>query len=229
MSPPTSDLHHRAWRATAIFLVVLLVVLFLPAWTLNYWQAWVYWLIYAASSIAGTAYLLKVDPALIERRLAVGPVAEQEGSQRRIMTFLSVCYVLLLVIPGFDQHWHWSDVPAWLVWLGQAGSILGYAMIFVVVRENSYAAATIRVEAEQPVISTGPYAIVRHPMYSGALPMLGCTPLALGSYWGLLVDIATFAGLAWRLIDEEQFLMRNLPGYGDYCRNVRYRLIPFVW
>lgn len=102
-------------------------------------------------------------------------------------------------------------------------------MIFVVVRENSYAAATVRVEAEQPVVSTGPYALVRHPMYAGALLMLGFTPLALGSTWGLLVDISTFAGLAWRLLDEERFLKRNLPGYAEYCSKVRYRLFPFVW
>jgi len=224
-----TDLPRRAWRATALFLIGLLLALFLPAWTLNYWQAWLYWSIYAATSVVGTAYLLKVDPGLIARRLAVGPAAETEDSQKRIMTFASACYALLLVMPGFDHHWHWSDVPVWLVLLANAGSLAGYAMVFLVVRANSYAAATVRVEPGQPVISSGPYALVRHPMYSGALLMLGATPLALGSYWGLLVGIPTAAGLVWRLIDEERFLLRNLPGYAEYCGKVRSRLIPCIW
>ena len=229
MSTASTDLNRRAWRSTGLFLIGLLIALLLPAWTLNYWQAWLYWLIYSAASVAGTWYLLKIDPALVARRLEVGPGAEREKSQKWIMAFASLCYVLLIVIPGFDHLLHWSAVPAWLVLVGNAGSLIGYAMIFIVVRQNSYAAATVRVEAGQPVISTGLYALVRHPMYSGALLMLGFTPLALGSYWDLLVDIPTFAGLAWRLIDEERFLLRELPGYAEYRGKVRYRLIPYVW
>lgn len=229
MAEATADLRRHAWRALALFLPAMWLLLFLPAWTLRYWQAWVYWLIYAAISVAGTHYLLKHDPKLLERRLAVGPAAEREKAQQIIMTVASACFILTLAIPGIDHRLHWSAVPPWLVLLGNAGVILGYAFIFVVVRENSYAAATIRVEAEQPIISTGPYAIVRHPMYSGALLMLGITPVALGSYWGLLMVVPIVAALAWRLIEEERFLTRNLPGYAGYCRKVRWRLIPGLW
>ena len=102
-------------------------------------------------------------------------------------------------------------------------------MFFVVLKQNSYAASTIRIEAGQPVVSTGTYAIVRHPLYSGALLLLVFTPLALGSYWTLLVLLPVVPVLAWRLLDEERFLKHNLPGYADYCNRVRYRLIPWVW
>ena len=229
MPEASTELRRRAWKALAIYLPSMWLLLFLPAWTLGYWQAWVYWLLYAALSVAGTRYLLEHDPKLVERRLAVGPGAEREKTQKIIMIFATACFVLTLSIPGIDHRLHWSSVPPWLALLGDAGVVLGYACIFAVVRENSYAAATIRVEAEQPIISTGPYAIVRHPMYSGALLMLGITPLALGSTWGLLMVLPILAALAWRLLDEERFLTRNLPGYADYCRRVRFRLIPGIW
>jgi protein-S-isoprenylcysteine O-methyltransferase Ste14 len=145
------------------------------------------------------------------------------------MTVASICFVLLLVVPAIDRRLDWSSVPWWLVLVGDAGVMLGYAAIFAVVRANSYAAATVRVEKDQPVISTGPYAIVRHPMYSGALLFLGLIPLALCSYWGLLLAVPTFAGLAWRAADEERVLIRDLPGYADYCRKVRWRLVPGIW
>jgi protein-S-isoprenylcysteine O-methyltransferase Ste14 len=225
----SAELRRRVWRANLFFLSAMWLVLFLPAWTLHYWQAWLYWLIYAALVLAGTAYLLERDPKLVERRLSVGPAAEKERSQKIIMVFASVVFALTLIIPGIDHRLHWSDAPAWLALLGQVGVLLGYAMIFWVVRANSYAAATIRVEADQPVVSTGPYAIVRHPMYGGALLMLGLTPLALGSLWGLLMIVPIVAGLAWRLLDEERYLARNLRGYAEYCARVRYRLVPFVW
>jgi protein-S-isoprenylcysteine O-methyltransferase Ste14 len=224
-----AGLARRAWRANAGFLIALWVVLFVPAWTLHYWQAWLYWLVFAILQIAGTVYLLRRDPKLIERRLSAGPAAEQEASQKIIMTVASVCFALTFIVPGLDRHFGWSHVPPWLALLGGLGVLLGYAFIYAVVRENSYAASTIRVEQAQPVISTGPYALVRHPMYSGALVMSGLTPLALGSYWGLLLFFPLAGILAWRLLDEERYLARNLPGYDAYCRATRYRLMPGLW
>jgi len=224
-----SDLKRRSLISLAKFQLGMAVLLFLPAWSLHYWQAWLYWVQYGVTTTATTVYFLEHDPKVVERRLAVGPKAETEPTQKIIMTVVSACFVLLIVIPGLDHHFHWSDVPAWLAIAGEAGVLLGFAIIFVVAKENSFAAATIRVESEQPVISTGPYAIVRHPMYSGGLVMLGLTPLALGSYWGLLMIVPTFFGLAWRLLDEERYLSRNLPGYAEYCVRTRYRLIPLIW
>ena len=156
-------------------------------------------------------------------------MAEQEPAQKVIMTITFFAFVLLLAVPGFDYRWHWSAEPAWLVFAANAGVALSFAVFFVVLKQNSYAASTITVEPDQPVVSTGAYAIVRHPLYSGALLLLVFTPLALGSYWTLLLLVLTISVLVWRLLDEERFLKRNLPGYADYCRRVRYRLIPWVW
>jgi protein-S-isoprenylcysteine O-methyltransferase Ste14 len=135
----------------------------------------------------------------------------------------------MMVVPGLDHRWGWSSVPVWLVLLANAGVILSFAIFFVVMKQNSYAAATIRVEAGQPLVSTGIYGIVRHPMYSGALILMVCMPLALGSYWTLLVLILALPVLVWRILNEENVLTRDLAGYTEYCRKVRYRLIPGIW
>ncbi len=140
-----------------------------------------------------------------------------------------VAFVLLLVVPGLDYRWHWSNVPTWLVLVANGAIVLSFVIFFVVLKQNSYAASTITVEPGQPVVSTGVYGVVRHPMYAGALLLIGAIPLALGSYWGLLVALAALPALIWRLLDEERILARDLPGYVDYCRRVRHRLIPFVW
>jgi protein-S-isoprenylcysteine O-methyltransferase Ste14 len=145
------------------------------------------------------------------------------------MTIMIAEFVLLLIVPGLDHRWQWSAVPTWLVLAANAGVALSFWIFFLVLKQNSYAASTIRVEAGQPVISTGFYGIVRHPLYSGAVLLLICTPLALGSYWSLLIVFLTVPVLAWRLLDEERFLKQNLPGYVDYCRVTRFRLIPWIW
>ncbi len=229
MAPDTTNLRRRAIRGTALLLLFLGVLLLLPAWSLWFWQAWVYWLVFAAATISQTLYFLKHDPELAARRMAAGPTAEKETTQKIIMAVTTLCFVLLIVVPGLDHRWRWSAVPPWLVLVGNAGVAVSFVLVFLVLKQNRFAAATIQVEAEQTVISTGAYAIVRHPMYAGASPLLAFTPLALGSYWTLLVLILMIPALAWRLLDEERFLTRNLPGYAAYCRTTRYRLIPFVW
>jgi protein-S-isoprenylcysteine O-methyltransferase Ste14 len=161
--------------------------------------------------------------------MKVGPAAEQRPVQKIIMAITLVGFILLIVVPGFDFRWHWSAVPTWLVLAADALLALSFVIFFIVLRQNSYAASTIRVEADQLVCSTGLYAIVRHPLYSGALLLLLATPLALGSYWGGLVAFALIPVLLWRLLDEERFLKQNLPGYAEYCHATRFRLIPLIW
>lgn len=229
MTDDLAAVGREAWVRSAVGLLVLGLVLFVPAGSLRFWQAWVYGFVFVSGSIAMSVYFLKRDPKLIERRMRAGPAAEQEPTQKIIMTIILIEFLLLLVVPGFDHRWHWSAVPARLVFAANAGIALSFCMFFVVLKQNSFAASTIRVEANQPVISTGVYAIVRHPLYSAALPLLICTPVALGSYWGLLVALAAIPVLAWRLLDEERFLRENLPGYADYCRATRFRLIPGIW
>lgn len=228
MAATASDLRRTARRRQILFLPFFALVLFGPAGSLHFWQAWLFGFVFIASTSALALYFMKHDPALIERRRAVGPAAERESAQKVIMTMVSAGFLLLIVVPGLDHRWYWSDVPTWLVLAADIGVVLSCVVFFVVMKQNSYAAATIRVEAGQPVISTGLYGIVRHPMYSGALLLL-CTPLALGSYWGVLVALANLPVLAWRLLDEERYLARNLPGYTEYCARTRYRLIPLVW
>jgi protein-S-isoprenylcysteine O-methyltransferase Ste14 len=217
------------WLRQTIFIPIFFTLLIAPAWSLNYWQAWVYGFVFFATTTAIGIYFLKRDPRVVERRMRVGPAAEREPAQKIIMTLLLAGFVLLIVIPGFDHRWNLSRVPPWLVLTADIFVVLGLLGTAAALRQNSYAASTITVEAGQPVISTGLYATVRHPMYSAALVMTVFTPLALGSSWALLLVILLIPVLAWRLLDEERFLARELPGYVEYCRKVRYRLVPGIW
>ena len=225
----TNTLGHRAFSGLARFTAAMVLLLFLPGWSLCFWQGWTFLAVFCGACAASTLYFLKHDPKLIARRMAVGASAEKEPMQKIIMAITSVCFFLLIFIPVLDHRQHWSNVPTWLAIAGDAGIALSFFLVTLVLRQNSFAAATIRVEAGQPVISTGAYALVRHPMYAAALPMFVCMPLALGSYWGLLVVLAILPALIWRLLDEERYLKINLPGYAGYCRRVRYRLIPSLW
>jgi protein-S-isoprenylcysteine O-methyltransferase Ste14 len=208
--------------------VLLWVVLFLPAWTLNYWQAWVYWLVFLACITAVSAYFLKKDLNLIASRLKVG-VSEKENTQKITQAVISVFFILIILIPSIDHHYQWSSVPSYVSLVGDVFVALGIFVIFLVFKENSYTSVLVEVNAGQKVISSGPYGKVRHPMYSGALVLLLFTPLALGSFWGLLAFPPILAAIAVRIIGEEKFLNKHLDGYSEYCQKVRYRLIPFLW
>lgn len=229
MDQRRAALLRRAWPRQIAFLVFTALVLFAPAGTLAFWQAWAFLAVFVGCTVALGVYFLRHDPALVERRMQAGPAAEHEPTQRAAITVISAGFFLMLLLPGFDRRWHWSDVPAWVSILADAGIIASFAIFFLVMKENSFAAATVRVEREQTVISTGLYGVVRHPMYTGALLLMIAIPLALASYRALLLAIPILAALVWRLIDEERVLRRDLPGYDDYCRNVRYRLIPGIW
>jgi protein-S-isoprenylcysteine O-methyltransferase Ste14 len=205
------------------------LVLFLIAGTVRYWQAWVYLGLFFGGSSLVTLYLMKHDPALLKRRLRGGPGAEKEKSQKIIMTLTSLGFIALLVVPALDRRFGWSHVPLAVVVAGDVLTIAGLYMNFVVFKANPFTSATIEVASDQKVISTGPYAIVRHPMYSGGLLYLIGMPLALASYWGLIALAAMTPALIWRLFDEERFLLKNLPGYADYCAKVRWRLLPGIF
>ena len=205
------------------------ILLFAPAWTLDYWQAWLYWFVFAASSALITAYLWKKDPKLLSRRIDAGPGAESEKSQKLIQLLASFIFLAAMILPSLDHRFSWSAVPLSAVLAGDVLTALGFFIVFLVFKENTFTAATIVVTPGQKVVSTGPYALIRHPMYSGALVMLFGTPLALGSWWGLLMFIPMTLIIAWRARDEERFLDKKLSGYEEYCQRVRYRLAPLVW
>jgi len=229
MDERTAALFRRTWPRQLAFVMFLAALLCGVAGTLAYWQGWLFLAVFTGASIAIGLYFARHDPALIERRIKAGPRAEQVPAQKIIIALLMVGFLLLVVLPALDHRWHWSSVPVWLAIVGDAGIVASFAIFFMVMKQNSYAASTITVEAGQPVVSTGVYALVRHPMYAGALLLIISIPLALGSYWGLLLLVLLVPLLAWRLLDEERFLARNLPGYPDYQRRVRYRLVPLIW
>ena len=210
-------------------IVMLGICLFGPAWSFDFWQAWVYLIIFYASAALITIYLWKKDPKLLERRVEAGPGAEKERTQKIIQAFASISFLAILLIPSFDHRYGWSNIPLYIVIAGDFLVALGFFLVFLVFRENTFAAATIEVSSDQKVITSGPYSIVRHPMYSGAFVILLGTPLALGSWWGLLTLIPFTLIIILRLLDEEKFLSENLPGYKEYCLKVRYRLIPLLW
>ena len=221
-------LNARAGLALAGLTAFMCALLFGVAGTLRYWQASVYVLIFIGASVVSTVYLMMEDPALLARRIRGGPIFEKERTERIIMSFTSLGFMAMLVVPGLDHRFQWSAVPVFAVILGNVLVALGFSLIFLVYRENSFTAATIEVAAGQKV-ATRPYAVVRHPMYAGGVLYTVGTPLALGSYWGFVPLAAMLPFLLWRLLDEERILTRDLPGYAEYRKRVRYRLVPFIW
>ena len=224
-----TSLDRRALASVFVLTGVLAVLILLPAGSLSYWQAWVYLAVFFLVSILITLYLIKNDPALLERRMRGGPTAEARPSQKIIMLFLSIGFIALIVVPALDHRYGWSQLPSIVSIVGNVLVVIGFYLIALVYRENTFTAATIQIAKDQKVISTGPYAIVRHPMYGSALLYLLGTPLALGSYWGVLVFLGIIPFLIWRILDEEQALAKDLPGYTEYQRRVRYRLLPMIW
>ena len=209
--------------------LVTALALFGPAGTLRYWQAWLYLIVFGAATLFITLYLWRRDPALLARRVKGGPIAETRKSQQSIQTFSSFAFLALLVVPSLDHRFAWSRVPLTIILAGDLLVALGFCIVFLVFRVNTFTASTVEVAVDQTVVATGPYAIVRHPMYAGALLILLATPLALGSWWGFLAFPPMLASIAVRLLDEEKLLCASLSGYAEYAARVRHRVLPFIW
>jgi len=216
-------------RTILIGSVALGILLFLPAGTFNYWQAWVFIVVFTVSTNAIGVYLSLKDPALLERRKQVGPAAEQSPVQKILISFGILSLLGLIVFSALDHRFEWSIMPPYFSLVGAGMVALGLFINLLVFKENSYGASNIQTMEGQKVISTGPYALIRHPMYGGVLVMVIGTPLALGSWWGLAILAVALPGLIWRILDEEKLLERELPGYKEYEQKVRYRLVPYLW
>lgn len=205
---------------------VLGLFLFVPAGSFSYWQGWLFLGVIFVPFIFAAAYFLKTDPGLLERRMRI---REKEGEQKIIVFLSSVIFFTGLLLPGLDYRFGWSAVPVLLVLAADVLVVLGYVLTFLTLRENSYASRIIETEKGQKVISSGPYAYIRHPMYLGVIVMFLFTPLALGSYWAVFPFLTLPAFIALRILNEEVILLRDLPGYREYCGRVRYRLVPGIW
>lgn len=224
-----NQLYRRAALKFLQFPVIVGALVFLPAGTFDYWEAWLFTAVFFACSLAITVYLAIVDPELLQSRMNAGPGAEKKPAQKIIVLFILLCLAAMPVVSALDHRFGWSHVPASVVLMGDALIVLSSVGFYFVFRANRFGAATIRVVEGQRVASTGPYRFVRHPMYSFALIMTAGIPPALGSWWGLVMLVPTCAVIVVRLLDEERFLTRNLPGYAEYMKRAPYRLVPFVW
>jgi len=207
-------------------IIILGLIFFLPAGSIKFWEAWVYFGILFIPMIFVLIYLLKKDPELLERRMKM---KEKEEPQKVFIKLSLLVFFIAFIIPGFDYRFEWSKVLFIVVIIADLFIFIGYLLFFLVLKENTYASRIIEVEKGQKVISTGPYAIIRHPMYLAALMMYVLSPLALGSYWAILAVLPLPVLVIFRIKNEEKILIDKLPGYREYTQKVKYRLIPYIW
>lgn len=205
---------------------VIGLLFFWPAGTFNYWQAWLWLAILFLPLMGMFLYLIKRDPALLERRVRTG---ETRPEQRRIIALSSLYLIFIFLVPGFDKRFGWSSVPVWLILLADVFVLVAFLLNFLVIRVNSYASRVVEIQEGQKVITTGPYALVRHPMYTSIILIMLATPIALGSTWGVLPNIPFIFLLAARAKNEEELLVDELTGYREYMQKTRYRLFPGIW
>jgi len=216
----------RAVLRFATGAVVVVGVLLGCAGTVAYWQAWAYCAVVFVPMASFVVWLLRHDPVLLERRLAV---RERDPRQRRIVALGALCFTAVFVVPGLDRRFSWAQVPVAASLAADVAMLLGYALFVRVLLENRYASRVVDVEAGQPVVTTGPYAFVRHPMYVAAIAMMIATPIALGSWWGLVPAAPLVAVFVARIGNEEALLRDELPGYSAYAQRTKYRLLPGLW
>jgi protein-S-isoprenylcysteine O-methyltransferase Ste14 len=224
-----NPLYKQLIRSSVFGTLIAFLLLFIPAGTLRYWHGWAYLATFVICSAAYTVYLAKHDPALLKRRTEAGISHEKETTQKIVMVFLFAVSIALVILPPLDVRFGCSNAPWYICALGDALVVVSFYLFHLVSKVNTYAAANIRVEEGQKVISAGMYGFVRHPMYFAALFLLIGTPLALGSWWTLLLIPISLPILIVRISNEEKVLVRDLPGYVEYQKKVTTRLIPFIW
>ena len=226
MNKNLSALKKKIITKFAMLPIFLGIFLFFPAGSFKFWEAWIYCAVLFLPMVFLVTYFLKKNPDLLERR---SRWREKEKEQRVIIMLSSIIFLIGFIIPGLDYRFNWSEVPAYLVIMADTFVFLGYFIFFLVLKENSYASRIIEIKKGQKVISTGPYAVVRHPMYSGVMLMFLATPIALGSFWALIPFLSLPILLVFRILNEERVLLKEFAGYKEYYQKVRYRLIPFIY
>ena len=229
MEPQSIDLQSLKKKlAVRFFLLPLFFFLFLllPAGTFDFWQLYLYVAVLMGPMIFVVRYFLKNDPEFLVHRLTM---KEKERVQKKIISLSAIAYLVGFLLPGLDRRFGWSEIPTAIVLAADVLVMTSYIFVVYVFKHNRYASRVIEVQKNQTVISTGPYSIVRHPMYSGMFIMFFSTPIALGSYWAVIPFALMPLTFFFRILNEEKVLSEQLPGYKEYCEKVRYRLIPYIW
>jgi protein-S-isoprenylcysteine O-methyltransferase Ste14 len=219
----------RAFAGFAFLFAVIATVLFGSAGTLHDARAWLTLAVFFGCAAHITVWLWFRDKALLERRVKAGPGSEPDPMQNVVQALAGLVFLAIFIVPGLDKRFGWSHVPLAVSLAGDAMIVIGFLVVFLTFRENTFTAGTIEIAEGQHLIDSGPYAVVRHPMYAGALILIAGIPLALGSWWGLIPAALLVPVIVWRLVREEAFLAANLAGYSDYRGRVRWRLAPVIW
>ena len=227
----SQEIDMKALKKTAIIrclsmLIVLGLTFFLTAWNLMYWEGWAYIFVLGAPMVIFGMYLFKNDPKLLERRMRT---KEKHREQKIVIKLSLLSLPTTFILPGLDKRFGWSKVSIIIEIIAFVLVLVGYVMTIFVLKANSYASRVVEVEKDQKVISSGPYAIVRHPMYSSIIILYFFSPIALGSYWALIPASIYLITLIFRIFGEEKVLLEELEGYREYTKKVKYRLIPGIW
>jgi protein-S-isoprenylcysteine O-methyltransferase Ste14 len=223
---PSAELTKAAILRVGLGLPIIALIVVLPAGRWDYWQAWMYLATLVIPLVFTLVYLLKNDPALLERRMRM---RERESAQRKIIGLSYIYFLVAFILPGLDVRFGWSNVPPLVSIVADVFVFTGYMIFVWVLTVNSFLSRVVEVDANQKVVSTGPYAIVRHPMYSGVSLLYIASPLALGSYWAVIPALFIVPLLMARIRNEEDVLLRDLPGYAEYRHKVKYRLLSGIW
>lgn len=220
----TSEVNKKIFIVPTILTAIIWVMLFLSAGSIKFWPGWIFWGSFSVITYSITIYFMKKDPEFLERRTKV----KGEKVKKKSPAYYKAFY-LGFILPGIDFRFNWSNESVWLVIISNIIVCISYIFIFYVFMENSFASTVIQVEEEQRVISTGPYKIVRHPMYLGMVMMSLFIPLALGSYISIIPMLLIIPIVVTRIQNEEEVLINKLNGYKEYCKKTPYKLIPFIW
>jgi protein-S-isoprenylcysteine O-methyltransferase Ste14 len=205
---------------------ILFLILFLPAWTINYLEGWIFLAILLIPMTFVMIYFLNKKPEFLIRRMKF---REKEEAQKKIIALGYLPILIQFILPGIDKRMGWSNIPLSIEVSADLIVLAGYLMIFWVFKENEFASRIIEVDEKQEVIQTGPYRIVRHPMYLGTMVMYFTAPIALGSYWALIPALLIIPILIARIVNEEKVLEKELLGYSEFQKKTKYRIIPGVW
>ena len=207
-------------------IIIISALLFIPAGSLKFWNAWLFIGVLFIPMLFVLVYLIIFDPELLYKRLDTN---EREKTQKKVMLFTTLIFLSGFILSGFDYRYNWSDVPLWLVLISSIIVLTGYILFFFVMRQNSYASRVVEIQEKQEVIDTGLYSIVRHPMYFAAILMFLFMPIVLGSFFALIPLLVFPFQMNIRIKNEEEILEKGLEGYKKYKQKVRYKIIPFIW